>query len=60
MFIESVSENLPVSKGGLETYHKAQSSNEVCSRVKEFCTSGWPKKHLVYRSRVVTLLEGQE
>ena len=47
MFIESVSENLPVSKGGLETYRKAQSSDEVCSRVKEFCTSGWPKKHLV-------------
>ena len=47
MFIKSVSENLPVSKSGLETYSKAQSSDEVCSRVKEFCTSGWPKKHQV-------------
>ena len=46
-FIESVSENLPVSKSGLETYRKAQSSDGVCSRVKEFCTSGWPKKHLI-------------
>ena len=44
MFIGSVSENLPVSKSGLETYRKAQSSDKVCSSVKEFCTSGW---HLV-------------
>ena len=46
-FIESVSDNLPASKGRLETYQKAQSSDSVCSRVREFCTSGWPKKHLI-------------
>ena len=40
-FIESVSENLPVSKSGLETYRKGQSSDEVCSmlwRLKLFLT----------------------
>ena len=46
-FIESVSDNLPASKGRLETYQEAQSSDSVCSRVKEFCTTGWPKKHLI-------------
>ena len=46
-FIESISDNLPVSRGRLEMYQKAQSSDSVCSRVREFCTAGWPKKHLI-------------
>ena len=46
-FIEGVSDNLPVSKSGLETYQRAQSSDSICSKVKGYCTSGWPKKHLI-------------
>ena len=46
-FIESVSDNLPANKSRLEVYQRAQSSHSICSRVKEFCTSGWPKKHLI-------------
>ena len=58
-FIESISDNLPACKSRLEIYQKAQSSDSICSRVKEFCTCSWPKKHLL-GAELFTLLESQK
>ena len=31
----------------LETYRHAQEQDEICSQVREYCRTGWPKKQLV-------------
>ena len=44
LFIESVEDNLPASTKQLEAYKRAQSADSVCSRLKEYCLSCWPKR----------------
>ena len=46
-FIGNVCRNLPASRAKLETYQEAQSSDRICSKVKDYCSSGWPAKHLL-------------
>ena len=45
-FISSVTSTLPASKLRLEEYRKCQGQDSVCSKVREYCQIGWPKKHL--------------
>ena len=46
-FVQAEISSIPASKDYLESYRKAQSEDAVCSKLMEFCRSGWPKnKHL--------------
>ena len=47
-FVNSVTTmSLPATKKQLETYSQSQEQDPVCSQVREFCKSGWPKKQLI-------------
>ncbi len=46
-FIESVRGNLPATSNRLEAYKRAQSTDAVCSKVKDYCLSSWPKREKV-------------
>ena len=43
-FIDAVASNLPASPNQMEIYRRAQSADSECSRVKEYCCTGWPNK----------------
>ena len=41
-FVQAIISGIPASKDYLESYRKAQSEDIVCSKLIEFCRSGWP------------------
>ena len=43
-FVEAVTATLPASDQRLEEYRKAQREDPICSRVADYCLSGWPDK----------------
>ena len=47
MYIEAVTQALPASTGRLDKYRQAQSQDETCREVMEYCKVGWPLRHLV-------------
>ena len=47
LFVESVVEALPAQKDSLEKYRQAQATDEICSKIMEFCHSGWPAQHSI-------------
>lgn len=46
-FIENVCSNLPASRTKPEIYQRAQSSDHICSKIMEYCSSGWPARRLL-------------
>ena len=45
-FVQAEISSIPASKDYLESYRKAQSEDAVCSKLMEFCRSGWPKTNI--------------
>lgn len=41
-FVHSIISALPASKDYLDSYHTAQMQDPICSKLIEFCNSGWP------------------
>ena len=48
-FIQAVTAALPASHDRLDNYRTAQSEDSVCSRLIEYCTSGWPNRNKLPR-----------
>ena len=48
-FISEVTKQVlpPTEQQPLETYCQKQAEDPVCSKVMEYCKSGWPRKHLL-------------
>ena len=38
---------LPANADGLECYRQAQKADDTCSKLRQFCKSGWPGRHQV-------------
>ena len=51
-FVQSVTSYLPASKGHLEVYCQAQSTDRTCSAVMSYCTTGWPRKQMFTDNRL--------
>ena len=47
IYVQSVTANLPASTSRLDEYRDAQLSDRVCSKVRGYCTSGWPPKRSI-------------
>ena len=50
--MDAVTETLPAGKDRLTTYRRAQSADEVCRRVMDYCKVGWPQRYQVENSVV--------
>jgi hypothetical protein len=46
-FVNLAVQSLPTCDERLETYRKAQAEDPECSKIIEFCQTGWPSKHLI-------------
>ena len=46
-FVNVAIQSLPAGDERLEAYRKAQAEDPECSKIIEFCKSGWPSKHLI-------------
>ena len=42
LFMEAVTSSLPTSHNRLQEYCDEQKTDPVCSRIRNYCTSGWP------------------
>ena len=42
-FVQAMTAALPASHDSLDSYRKAQAEDSICSRLIEYCTSGWPE-----------------
>jgi hypothetical protein len=47
-FVNSVITSLPAEEVRLNEYRRAQAEDTQCSKVIEFCKSGWPVKHKIH------------
>ena len=45
LFMQSVISTLPATKVYLDTYHKAQRTDHICSQLIQFCESGWANRN---------------
>jgi len=41
---QAITASLPASPNCLDSYSKAQAKDEVCSKLIDYCKSGWPTK----------------
>ena len=48
-FVETIRAVLPASAEHLERYAQVQTSNRICSKLIEFCKSGWPTRNQLSR-----------
>ena len=48
-FVQAIRTVLPASADRLETYAKKQANDRICSKLIEFCTSGWPSRNQLSR-----------
>ena len=44
-FVQAVIAALPADKDRLDSYCKAQAEDSICSKLIEYCTSGWPVRN---------------
>ena len=44
-FVHSVISAIPASTDYLDSYRTAQKQDSICSKLMEFCNSGWPKRN---------------
>ena len=62
-FVQAITATFPASTDRLDSYCKAQAEGSICSKLIEYCTSGWSNRSkleltlsgtlLLYQSRVV-------
>ena len=43
---------LPANSDCLDNYSKAQKDDEICSKVRQFRSDGWPEKHRISRELI--------
>jgi len=48
-FVEAIIATLPASPDRLDSYSKAQATDQVCSKLIEYCRSGWPTRNQLSR-----------
>ena len=48
-FVQAVIAALPADKDRLDSYCKAQAEDSICSKLIEYCTSGWPVRNKLSR-----------
>jgi len=48
-FVQAITAAFPASPDHLDSYSKAQAENSICSRLIEYCTSGWPNRSKLSR-----------
>ena len=44
-FIQTVTAALPAKAERLQQYRNAQATDATCSKLKKYCSAGWPEKH---------------
>ena len=44
-FVQAVTAALPANQDRLGSYHKAQAEDNICSKLIEYCTLGWPVRN---------------
>ena len=44
-FVQSVITTIPASRDYLDSYQTAQKQDPICSKLREFCNSGWPNRN---------------
>ena len=49
-FIQSVIAALPASSNRLDSYSRAQATDQVCSKLIEYCKTGWPARNELSRN----------
>ena len=48
-FIQTIITGLPADADRLEVFSKAQGNDSICSKLIEFCKSGWPSRNKLDR-----------
>ena len=48
-FVQAITAAFPASPDRLDSYSKAQAEDSICSRLIEYCTSGWPNRSKLSR-----------
>jgi len=48
-FLQAITAALPANPDHLNSYSKAQTKDSICSKLIEYCTSGWPKRNELHR-----------
>ena len=48
-FVQAITAALPASPDRLDSYRKAQAEDSICSRLIEYCASGWPNRSKLSR-----------
>ena len=48
-FVQAVTAALPANQDSLDSYRKAQAEDSICSKLIEYCTSGWPVRNKLSR-----------
>ena len=48
-FVQMITAGLPASANRLEAFSKAQANDTICSKLIEFCKSGWPPRNQLDR-----------
>ena len=48
-FVQAITAALPASPDRLDSYRKAQAEASICSRLIEYCSSGWPNRNKMSR-----------
>ena len=48
-FVQSITDSLPASTKRLQSYGESQARDRLCSKLIEFCTSGWPDRNKLSR-----------
>ena len=43
-FVQAIVANFPANQDRLETYRTAQAKDTICSKLIDYCTSGWPAR----------------
>ena len=48
-FVQAITAAFPASPDRLDSYRKAQSEDSICSKLIEYCISGWPNRNNLSR-----------
>lgn len=46
-FVKTVVSSIPADRDRLNVYRQGQAEDLTCSKLIEYCKSGWPSKHAV-------------
>ena len=48
-FVQAITAAFPASPDRLDSYRKSQAEDSICSKLIEYCTSGWPNRNNLSR-----------